>query len=249
LFPQSLWNPAVIAIEGKTEPNETKIQPQDTAKQQETAQKEPDTETSQTDTDQKPVETKQLTTTVTKVNSVEPGSAKQNTNEESSETVEYTDDLLVIKAGDVMNRCLVWAGPEDSVGQILSQMQSNNTGYVLIGKNGVCQGIVSRSNIAGAISPFLKPIFARWRRPLDDASLQIKVKWIMSTPVHVVKADITLYSVLNTMNTFAGRCLPVVGADGKVIGIITVFDIFKAMISNDSEEVLIGTTKQSPPLV
>ncbi len=167
----------------------------------------------------------------------------------SLENVKLSSELSAITAGDVMNRCMIWAGPEDSVDAVQSLMQQHNTGYVLVGAGGVCQGIISRSNITGAVSPFLKPIFARWRRPLDDASLQIKVKWIMSTPVHTVSLSASLDAVVSKMCSFGGRCLPVVNADGKVVGIITVFDVFKALMNNNKNTPIIGEPIQSPPLV
>jgi len=149
-----------------------------------------------------------------------------------------------------MNRFMVWASPEDSVGTVQTLMQQHNTGYVLVGADGVCQGIISRSNITGAVSPFLRPVFAKWRRPLDDASLQIKVRWIMSTPVHTVSLSASLDAVVRKMCSFGGRCLPVINnMDGKVVGIITVFDVFKILMNSNKNVPVIGEPIQSPPLV
>lgn len=275
LFPESLWTPKKVT-EKETKPEDAKTQPQDSAKPVEPVKKEPEVQPPQSENAQKPAETtppapqpptvqqspveqiaeeKPAHTEATPAENTQPQTTQQSPREQHSEDKiaytddQYGDDLLEITAQDVMNHSIAWAGPEDSVEQVLSQMQGQNSSYVLIGENGNCQGIVSRSNIDGAISPFLKPIFAKWRRPLDDATLQIKVKWIMSAPVHAVPGEATLYSVMNTMCNFGGRCLPVLGADGKVVGIITVFDIFKALMNNDSEEIMIGATNQSSPLI
>ena len=165
------------------------------------------------------------------------------------ENIKLGSELSAITAGDIMNRCMIWASPEDSVGAVQALMQQHNTGYVLVGTGGVCQGIISRSKITEAVSPFLKPIFAKWRRPLDDASLQIRVKWIMSTPVHTVSLFASLDAVVSKMCSFGGRCLPVVNADGKVAGIITVFDVFKVLMNKSANTPVIGEPIQSPPLV
>jgi CBS domain-containing protein len=167
----------------------------------------------------------------------------------SFENIKLGGELSVVTAGDIMNRSMVWASPEDSVDTVQTLMQQHNTGYALIGSSGVCQGIISRSNITGAVSPFLRPIFAKWRRPLDDASLQIKVKWIMSTPVHTVTLTATLDEVVSKMSSFGGRCLPVINASGKIAGIVTVFDVFKIFMNNNKNAPVIGETIQSPPLV
>lgn len=165
------------------------------------------------------------------------------------ENIKLGSELSTITAGYIMNRCMVWASPEDSVDAVQALMQQHNTGYVLVGADGVCRGIISRSNVTGAVSPFLRPIFAKWRRPLDDASLQIKVKWIMSTPVHTISLFASLDAVVSKMCSFGGRCLPVLNADGKVMGIITVFDVFKVLMNKSGNTPVIGEPVQSPPLV
>ena len=68
----------------------------------------------------------------------------------------------------------------------------------MIGADGVLEGLVSKSDLAGAASPYLRPEFAKWRWPLDDATLQIKVKWIMSRPADPQKqAALVLFGLNN----------------------------------------------------
>jgi len=84
------------------------------------------------------------------------------------------------------------------------------------------------------VSPYLRPEFAKWRRPLDDATLQIKVKWIMNKPVDTTQLETPLVEVMETMCRLGRRALPVVDNQGKVQGLITVFDIFRILIENFS---------------
>ncbi len=154
-----------------------------------------------------------------------------------------------ICAKDIMEEDVVWGSPDDSVEQILARMQQADVGYVMIGRDGVLEGIVSKSNIAEAISPYLRPIFAKWRRPLDDATLQIKVKWMMSRPVRAIKPETPLTVIIENMSQFGGRCSPVVDRGGKVQGVVTVFDIFKVMMNTDPNISTVGKTLQAPPLV
>ncbi len=152
--------------------------------------------------------------------------------------------FLQISAKDIMQKDLVWGSAGDSVETSLTKMQQGDTGYLMVGTGGVLEGIVSKSNITGAISPYLRPVFAKWRRPLDDATLQIKIKWIMSRPVHTISPETSLATIMDNMSQFSGRCLPVVGQDGKVQGLVTVFDIFGALLKGDSA----GKVPQAPPL-
>ncbi len=158
-------------------------------------------------------------------------------------------DLLRTAAKDIMTTDVVWSAPEDTVQDVVAKMQQNNTGYVLIGTDGVLEGLVSNSNIMSAISPYLRPMFAKWRRPEDDATLEIKIKWMMSRPVRTVTPEATLGSMIESMRRYGGRCLPVVDSQGSVQGIITVFDILLRVLAAEKTFSWEGNPPQAPPLL
>jgi CBS domain-containing membrane protein len=158
-------------------------------------------------------------------------------------------EFLGLSAADVMEKEVVWAAPEDTVQDVIAKMQQHNVGYVLIGVNGVLEGLVSGSSILGAVSLYLRPMFAKWRRPQDDATLGVKVKWIMSRPVRTVRPDATMAGVIESMRRCGGRCLPVVDAKGAVQGIVTVFDILLRMLESDNSVSWKGRPPQAPPLM
>ena len=152
-------------------------------------------------------------------------------------------------AKDIMQTPVVWGSGDDSMQQALTKMQQVDGGYMMVGQDGIAEGIVSKSDITGAISPYLRPIFAKWQRPLDDATLQIKVKWIMSRPVRTVKPETSLASIMENMRQAGLRGLPVMDQQGKIQGLVTVFDIFKVLLGEVSEVASVGKTPQAPPLV
>jgi CBS domain-containing protein len=155
----------------------------------------------------------------------------------SSDSQEGPEILWTLCAKDIMRRNVVWCQSDESVEQIRIKMDQNDVGYVLVGAEGMMEGIISRSDLAAALSPYLRPMFAQWRRPLDEASLQIKVKWAMSRPVQIVRPDKPLAIVMEKMCRHNVRALPVVDQHGKVEGLITVFDVFKTLLQK-KEEVL-----------
>ncbi len=143
---------------------------------------------------------------------------------------EHTHTTSELDIQKIMQKELVWVSPDDSVQQAFAKMQQNTAGYVMVGQNGVLEGIVSRSDLTGTISPYLRPEFAKWRRPLDDATLQIRIKWIMSKPVHIISPQMSLEAIMRNMCRFRVRALPVVDQQGKVLGLITEASIFKAIL-------------------
>jgi CBS domain-containing protein len=136
---------------------------------------------------------------------------------------------LALTAQQIMQKDVVWLTPDDTVQDAVNKMQRHETGYLMIGGGGVLEGIVSRSDVAGAVSPYLRPVFAKWKRPLDDATLQIKLSWVMTRPVRTITPRTPLDVIVDTMLHFGGRCLPVVDQAGAVQGVVTAFDIFKVL--------------------
>lgn len=162
---------------------------------------------------------------------------------------ESANIFSAICAKDIMGKDVAWGSGDDNVQQTLEKMQQTDVGYMMVGQDGVLEGIVSKSDITGAISPYLRPVFAKWHRPLDDATLQIKIKWIMSRPVHTVNPDTSLAAIMQNMSQLGQRALPVVDEQGKVQGLITVFDIFQVLLRSSNPNVSsMGKTPQAPAL-
>jgi len=136
---------------------------------------------------------------------------------------------LAMPVQEIMQKEVVWGGPDDSVQQAFTKMQHHDVGYIMIGEGGVLEGIVSQSDLTGAISPYLRPIFSKWRRPSDDATLQIKIKWIMSRLVRTIGPQASVAAAIESMCRSGGGCLPVVDQQGQVLGLVTAFDIFKVL--------------------
>ncbi len=153
-----------------------------------------------------------------------------------------------ICAKDIMQGQVIWASPDETVQQALAKMQQHDTGYVMVGADGALEGIVSRSDIAGALSPYLRSLFAKWRRPLDDATLKIKIKWIMSRPVRTVKPQTSLVTMIENVCRFGGGALPVVDEESKVQGLVTVFGIFQMMLNTFADVSTVGRAPQTSPL-
>ncbi len=155
---------------------------------------------------------------------------------------EHSVEFLMISASNIMQKDVPWCAGEDSVQQVQAQMEQTNTGYVLVGSEDAVEGIVSKSDMLGAISVYLRPLFSKWRRPLDDATLQIKVKWVMNKVVHSIKAETPLSVIMDNMSQFSVCALPVMNQQGKIVGIVTALDIFKALLNTDPNISIAGKT-------
>jgi CBS domain-containing protein len=147
-------------------------------------------------------------------------------------TSAVTGNIFEMRAEDIMHNCLTWVGPNESLQHALARIQQTDAGYLMVGTDGVLEGIVSKSDLSRAMSPYLQPILAKWRRPLDDATLKIRIKWIMSRPVRTIKRETPLVTIMEYMNQFRGRCLVVTDEEGNVRGLVTAFGIFRAILNH-----------------
>ncbi len=168
---------------------------------------------------------------------------------ESSPQIKDGSTSLQLCAKEIMQKEVLFGSADDSVQNALAKMQQAEASYLLIARDNIPEGIVSTYDIASAVSVYLKPVFAKWRRPADDATLQIKVKWIMTRSVHTVKPEASVAAVMEIMCQTGLRCLPVVGACGKVEGLITAFDIFRALLKTDMNTSSAGKPIQAAAIV
>jgi CBS-domain-containing membrane protein len=149
---------------------------------------------------------------------------------EAEELPLSSDALLALCAKDIMQKNVIWGDPDDSVQKALAKIQQCDAGYMMIGRGKIPEGVVSKSDLTGALSPYLRPTFAKWRRPMDDATLQIKLKWVMSRPICTVTPETSLQAMMEHIYKAGRLCLPVVDKQDKVQGLVTVFDIFKVLL-------------------
>jgi CBS domain-containing protein len=170
-------------------------------------------------------------------------------NAASSSPDDPVAELLQTPAVEIMCKDVVWSDPTDTVKDAISRMQRHNAGYVLIGRDGVLEGLVSGSNVAAAVSLYLRPMFAKYRRAQDDATLGVKLKWVMSQPVRTIGPDTTMGTIIENMCRYGGRCLPVVGDQGEVQGIVTTMDLLMRILKTDRSFTWQGRPLRALPLL
>lgn len=108
--------------------------------------------------------------------------------------------------------------PDTSVFDALAMMALHDIGAVLVTDTGELLGIFTERDYARKI--VLKGLSSR----------DVKVGEMMTTSVQTIRPSDQIMSVMNTMTNKRFRHLPVLDNDGKLIGIITIGDVVKAVI-------------------
>ncbi len=125
-------------------------------------------------------------------------------------------DILNVKGGQV------WAvSPDDTVFKALEVMAEHDIGAVLVMEGDELRGILSERD------------YARKVILLGRASRGTPVREIMTTEVKTVSPDDTIDQCMAFMTKKHIRHLPVVEG-GKVVGVISIGDVVKAVIDDQA---------------
>ena len=161
---------------------------------------------------------------------------------------EHARTLLSVCAKDIMKKEVLWGTPDDSVQAAMDKMQQADAACMMVGDSGSLEGIVTWVDIAEAVSVFLRPSFVKWRRAADDATLQIKIKVIMTRPVRTINPQTSLAVIMEDMRQHHLCSLPVVNEQGQIEGVVTGYDIFDLLLKMAPDPSMTGQIPQSAEL-
>ena len=138
---------------------------------------------------------------------------------------------------DVMTRRLVTVKPDDALGTLESAMQTLRVRHLpVVDADGVLLGLVSHADVWHAASTLLGA-----RDVARGASIeQVPVGRVMQAEVLTVAPGDPLIQVAKLMWDSKVGCLPVVEADGSLVGILTEADFIALAV-----ELLGGEIKKS----
>lgn len=124
-----------------------------------------------------------------------------------------------VRAEDLMVRELVTVGPDDTVDTAARKMLEERVGSVLVvDSEGRLRGIVTERDLVFVVSESWDP---RARRVWE----------VMTENPIVVRPGDDLVTVIRKMSEVGVRHLPVVGEDGRPVGIISYRDVLDFIMS------------------
>src|SRR5438132_2813028 len=126
----------------------------------------------------------------------------------------FVNEILKAKGRDV------WTVSSDStVYDALQEMADKNVGALLVVEDGKLVGVFSERDYARKVILHGK------------ASKDTLVKEIMSTEMFWVRPDETVAGCMELMTNKRIRHLPVLDDEGRLVGVISIGDVVKAVIS------------------
>lgn len=139
---------------------------------------------------------------------------------------------------EIMTKGVKTANEDTSVRVIANVMCLNNiSGLPIIDSDNNIVGIVSEKDLLRKMFPDMQEIADEGRPDFEDMekkyadALDLTAKDIMTSPVSSVTSDMPIMKAASLMCINTIRRIPVVD-DGKVVGIVSIGDVHKAIFQN-----------------
>jgi CBS domain-containing protein len=131
-----------------------------------------------------------------------------------------------MKIKDCMHQGVVWSAPETPLKELAKRMREEDIGAIPIGENDKLVGMVTDRDIAC--------------RGLDDGKDVAKLcaRDVMSKPIIYCRADEEVEDAIRIMAKHEVRRLPVINADKRMVGMLSLGDISAKMARDISGEAI-----------
>jgi CBS domain-containing protein len=130
-------------------------------------------------------------------------------------------DLDTLRVCEYMTETVMTANLDQTIHSVCKIMGENNVGGIVVVKRGVSVnepvGIITERDIIRKIGD------------VDVFTAQTPIRDLMSNNLISIKPDNTISDAIELMHGDNIRRLPVIDNDGKIVGIITVKEILKAV--------------------
>jgi acetoin utilization protein AcuB len=132
---------------------------------------------------------------------------------------------MALKISDIMTRVVVTVDMDETVQRVQAIFEESKFHHLVVTENARVVGIISDRDLLKNISPFLGNQYLE--RKQDANLLNRKAHQIMTRHPTLVKENMDVVEATELLLRKGVSCLPVVGKELHIVGIITWRDLLK----------------------
>ncbi|HWB21082.1 MAG TPA: CBS domain-containing protein [Phycisphaerales bacterium] len=130
-----------------------------------------------------------------------------------------------LKVSDIMTRTVVTVDMDETVQRVKSIFDDSKFHHLVVTENARVAGIISDRDLLKNLSPFIGNEYLE--RKQDSNTLNRKAHQIMTRHPVLVKEEMDVVEATELLLRKGVSCLPVVGKELHIVGIITWRDLLK----------------------
>lgn len=131
-----------------------------------------------------------------------------------------------MRIADILTPTPITVGLDDSLATLKGIFDTHAFHHLLVVADGELFGIISDRDLLRAISPF---VGSHSERPMDTATLKRHAHQIMKRQPVTATPEESVGQAARRLLDKRVSCLPVVGPDGEVLGIVTWRDLLRGL--------------------
>ena len=137
------------------------------------------------------------------------------------------DSISEITIGHIMTKDIIAAGPSNRLSQLFQFFSERNINHLPIVENGKLIGIISNKDLVRLL---YKYVIIQKRTDIAALDEEFKIVDYMTKDVVTATESTTVVDVKDMFGKKPFNCLPVVNAEGQLVGIVTPKDLMKMKI-------------------
>lgn len=140
--------------------------------------------------------------------------------------IHYYAGFVIMKLKNIMTPKVVTVTADGSLWEVKILFENTKFHHLLVTDNKKLVGILSDRDYLKAASPNLNE---QATTAADGATLNQRVNSIMSTKLHTLTSENSIFDAITLFNQQNISCIPIVSAENDIEGIISWRDIMKLM--------------------
>lgn len=136
-----------------------------------------------------------------------------------------------LKVTDVMTRLVVALRPQETIQEAARRLLSNRISGAPVVDGARLVGVISEADLVGAFAPLMSLLRGTSPRDVHNTT----VRDVMTTAVISISPGASVWEAAALIDRHGIRRLPVVAAEGVLVGVLARSDLVRAMVRSDGE--------------